>query len=147
METPNTDTAVYTDFNKVAALRLGAKKDPKAALKKVAEQFEAIFTKMMLKQMRQAKLSDGMFESKAKEMYMDLYDNQMSLELSKQRGLGLADIIVKQLDPMYSVEDKPKNISIEPTTEATLKIHAKIQSSVMAENTHSTSVQYKNLKD
>lgn len=99
-----TDTAsVYTDFNGLAKLKQGAREQSPEAIKSVAKQFESVFLTMVLKSMRQAKLSDGILDSKQSEFYRDMYDQQMALQLAGNPGVGLADVIAKQLTP------KPKN--------------------------------------
>lgn len=100
----NTDTAsVYTDFNGLAKLKQGAREQSPEAIKEVAKQFESVFLTMVLKSMRQAKLSEGILDSKQSEFYRDMYDQQMAVELAGKPGVGLADLIAKQLTP------KPKN--------------------------------------
>ncbi len=88
---------VYTDFNGLAKLKTEAKKDSQEALKEVAKQFESIFLNMTLKSMRDAKLSDGIFDSDQSQFYMEMYDQQLAVHLSGNPGVGLADLIVRQL--------------------------------------------------
>ncbi len=90
-------TAVYTDFNGLAALRRDAKQDPKGSLQAVAKQFEAIFMQMVLKSMRDASMGDGLFDSEQSGMYRDMFDSQISLSLAEKGGLGIADAMVRQL--------------------------------------------------
>lgn len=97
---------VYTDFSGLAKLKNEARKESPEALKQVAKQFESIFLKMMLKNMRDAKLSDGIFDSDQSEFYQEMYDQQLAIHLSAESGIGLADMIVKQLSPEQSVTDK-----------------------------------------
>ena len=55
---------------------------------------------MMLKSMRDANssFSEGsMFSSAQGDFYQDMFDEQISMELSKGKGLGLADMLVRQL--------------------------------------------------
>jgi flagellar protein FlgJ len=66
-------------------------------VRKVAQQFESMFTRMMLKSMRDAVGTDPIFGSDQEKMYQGMYDDQLALQLSKGRGLGLADMLVKQL--------------------------------------------------
>lgn len=66
-------------------------------LKQVASQFEALFMQMMLKSMREASLGDDMFDGEQTEFYRDLYDQQLSVTLAKAQGLGLSDMLVRQL--------------------------------------------------
>ncbi|WP_163935869.1 flagellar assembly peptidoglycan hydrolase FlgJ [Paraferrimonas sp. SM1919] len=84
-------------------LRASAQKDEQGSLQQVAEQFEGIFTSMLLKSMRQAnsafKSEDSPLSSRTTEFYEQMHDSQLSLELSAQGALGLADLIVQQLSP------------------------------------------------
>jgi flagellar protein FlgJ len=71
-------------------------RDP-ATLKAVAQQFESLFLGMMLKSMRDANFDDSLFESDETKFYQDLFDKQISLNMSQGRGLGVADMLVRQL--------------------------------------------------
>jgi peptidoglycan hydrolase FlgJ len=87
------------DFQGLAALRQDAKAQDPAALKEAAKQFESLFTQMLLKSMREANKSfgDSMFGGEQGEMYQDMFDDQMSVHLAQGRGLGLADMLIRQL--------------------------------------------------
>lgn len=89
--------ALYADFQDLVALRADARKDSPGALAKVAAQFEALFTQMLLKSMRAASLGDGMFDSQQSDFYRDLFDQQVATEMSNGKGLGIAEILVRQL--------------------------------------------------
>ena len=93
---------VYTDFNGLAKLKNEAKEKTPEAIQEVAKQFESVFVGMMLKSMRQVKLADGILDNNQSEFYRDMYDQQLSIHLSGERGIGLADLIVKQLSPDQS---------------------------------------------
>jgi flagellar protein FlgJ len=97
---PAADTPVYTDLKGLSALKRGAAAQDPTAIRKVAEQFESMFTRMMLKSMRDAVGKDPMFGSDQQEMYQGMADDQLSVQLSKGRGLGLADMLVRQLQKM-----------------------------------------------
>ncbi len=94
---------VYTDFNGLAKLKHEAKEKSADSIKEVARQFESVFVGMMLKSMREAKLAEGVFDSSQSEFYTDMYDKQLSVHLAGKNGIGLADMIVKQLSPDQSV--------------------------------------------
>ncbi len=96
---------VYTDLTGLAKLRADARADSRSpeALRKAASQFEALFIQMVLKSMREAKLADGMFENESNDHYRDMFDGQLSVSLSQGRGLGLADVIVRQLSQQAGV--------------------------------------------
>lgn len=66
-----------------------------AALRKAAQQFEAIFLQQMLKTMRSGS-EGGLNDSEASETFTDLHDQALSDQMAK-RGIGLADLLVKQL--------------------------------------------------
>jgi flagellar protein FlgJ len=85
------------DFKQFAALRRGAAADDPATLRAVAKQFESLFTKMMLESMRNASFGDPMFGSDQGDMYQDMADDQLAVQLSQGRGLGLADMLIRQL--------------------------------------------------
>jgi flagellar protein FlgJ len=95
LNAPNAD--VYTDFNGLAKLKNQARKDSPEALKEVAKQFEAIFISNVLKSMRAAKLADGAMDNDQSKFYNDMYDQQLAVHLSGSPGVGLADLIAKQL--------------------------------------------------
>lgn len=86
------------DSQSVDALRAQAQRDPQGALKAAAHQFEAVFTSMLLKSMRDATPQDGIFDSQQTRLYTSLLDQQLAQTLSV-RGLGLAKIMVRQLSP------------------------------------------------
>jgi len=88
---------VYTDFTSLTALRKDARKDPQASLRKIAHQFESLYIKMMLKSMRDASLGDPLFDSNTSKVYRDMFDNQLAIDMSDHGGIGLADMLVKQL--------------------------------------------------
>ncbi len=78
-------------------LRLQAKDSPDKALKGAAQQFEQVFLNMMLKSMREATPQDGMFDSEQTKMFTGMLDQQLSQSMSSGQGVGLADVMVRQL--------------------------------------------------
>jgi flagellar protein FlgJ len=89
----------FADPQGLTALRADAKAQDPAALKEAAKQFESLFTQMLLKSMREANKSFGesMFESEQTEFYQDMFDDQMAVHMSQGKGLGLADMLIRQL--------------------------------------------------
>ena len=47
--------------------------------------------------MRQASFGDPLFGSDQADMYQDMMDDQLAVQLSQGRGLGLADMLIRQL--------------------------------------------------
>lgn len=104
----NANADVYTDFNGLANLKTEARKSSPQAVKEVAKQFEAIFVNNVLKGMRDAKLADGILDNDQSKFYNDMYDQQIAVHLSGKPGVGLADLIVKQLSPKDKDDDTKK---------------------------------------
>ena len=84
------------DTQSLEQLRAQAKQSPDQALKAAAQQFESVFLNMMLKSMREATPQDGMLDSEQTRMFTGMLDQQLAQSMSS-RGVGLADIMVKQL--------------------------------------------------
>jgi flagellar protein FlgJ len=103
---------VYTDFNGLAKLKNEAKKESPEALKEVAKQFESIFINNVLKSMREAKLSEGILDSDQSKFYNDMYDQQLAVHLAGKPGVGLADLIAKQMQKQQP-EDKQEKLETE----------------------------------
>lgn len=93
----NTPTAAVTDFAQFSALRAGAQQNDPAVLREVASQFEALFVQTMMKNMRAGQLAESIFSSDQHAMYTDMLDQQLAVEMSRGRGLGLAEMLVRQL--------------------------------------------------
>ncbi|MCV6621003.1 MAG: flagellar assembly peptidoglycan hydrolase FlgJ [Cellvibrionaceae bacterium] len=95
----------YNDLNSLNSIKqAGRDKDPES-LRKVAQQFEAMFIQTMLKTMRQTNEvfgKDNFLNSNETSMYQGMLDDQMSLTLSSGRGLGLADAFFNQMNRQYN---------------------------------------------
>ncbi|MCA1929470.1 flagellar assembly peptidoglycan hydrolase FlgJ [Rheinheimera sp.] len=92
----------YHDLTGLAQLKHSKGGNDDAALKQAAKQFESIFMGMLLSSMRKANEvfeDEGMLNSNATKFYQDMYDKQLSTELSEKGSLGLADLLVQQLRP------------------------------------------------
>jgi flagellar protein FlgJ len=70
---------------------------PGAPLKKVAQQFEAIFVRQMIGAMRQAKLTDDPLDSSATDNFQELADARTADSIAAHGHLGLAEMIERQL--------------------------------------------------
>ena len=108
----------YNDIKGLGELKHLASQSPDKALEEAARQFEAIMIKQLLKQARDAKLDDGMLDSNQTKFYEDMYDQQLSLEMTKGRGLGLADMLVKQLGGTPASERAQTENRITPETQS-----------------------------
>jgi flagellar protein FlgJ len=87
----------YTDLAGLAALKRGANTQDQASVREAARQFETVFARMLLSSMRAASPGDPLFDSNESGFYRDMFDDQLAMELSRGRGLGLAEMLVEQL--------------------------------------------------
>lgn len=92
----DTSAKLAIDTQSLEQLRAQAKQSPDQALKAAAQQFESVFLNMMLKSMREATPQDGMFDSEQTRMFTGMLDQQLAQSMSS-KGVGLADVMVKQL--------------------------------------------------
>src|SRR5690606_6871113 len=72
-----------------------AQATPRADIEKAARELEAQFAHMLIKSMRSASGGDPLGGD---TRYREMYDQQLARELTKGRGLGLAPMIVRQLE-------------------------------------------------
>ena len=101
----NTHNALAVDSQSLDALRSQAKQAPDKALASAAKQFEAVFMSMLLKSMRDATPQDGMFDTEQTKMFTSMLDQQLSQNVGGSRGIGLADMLVKQLSKHIEMPD------------------------------------------
>ena len=101
---------MYSDFHSMANLRGAARQDADASLAEVAAQFESLFVQMMLKAMRDATPEGGLFDSNQLDSYRQMHDQQLSLELSNQGGIGLADVLIDQLRSDRAVSSRASEV-------------------------------------
>jgi flagellar protein FlgJ len=97
MTAPVADSSFYADFTRLDGLARDARAQDPQALREAAKQFESIFTKMMISSMRKASFGDPLLGSDQQDFYQGMFDDQIAVELSRGKGLGLADMLVQQL--------------------------------------------------
>lgn len=103
MKLPNSsiaDSGAYTDINRLHQLKVGEGRDSEANIRKVAQEFESLFIGEMMKAMRSAGdvlADDNFMNSNESKTYRDMYDQQLSVTLSQGKGIGMADILTRQL--------------------------------------------------
>jgi len=109
---------LFHDPRGLQALKREAVQDPSAAIRPVAKQFESVFLQMMLKSMRAATPEGGLFNDDATRAYRDMLDNQMAVDLAGQGGIGMADMMVRQLAPTVRAGDAPADAAARPQAQA-----------------------------
>ncbi len=73
-----------------------------ASLKAAGQKFEAVFTGMMLKSMRQAKLADPLFDSKAIDTFSEMQDAQVAKSMAEHTPLGIGKAMTDFLSAKQS---------------------------------------------
>lgn len=85
------------DFQGYERLRAKARQDEEGALRETAQQFEALFIQMMMKSMRSTVARSELFDSSAIRTFESMQDQELSKEMARSGGIGLADMLVEQL--------------------------------------------------
>ncbi len=89
--------SLYTDFQGLAKLRHAARQQSPQALQEAARQFEGLFIHLMLKSMRDTVSEESLLDNDQTRFYQGLYDQQIALDLSGGGGIGLAELLYRQL--------------------------------------------------
>ncbi|MCG6542357.1 flagellar assembly peptidoglycan hydrolase FlgJ [Pseudomonas sp. KSR10] len=115
------DSGSYSDLNRLNQLKVGKDRDGAENVRKVAQEFESLFMNEMLKSMRSATevmAQDNPLNSQASKQYQDMHDQQLSVTLSKEGGgIGLADVLVRQLAKQQAPSEKPNPFAQVAQTE------------------------------
>lgn len=126
----------YFDLQGLEELRQKTKTNDKETIREVANQFESMFASMLIKSMREANEAfetESPFNNQQTKFYTDMQDKQLALDISRHGTLGLADALVRQLDPtsIQRPQSIPENQLIMPNTdkskEFSLKEEKKVQ--------------------
>ena len=131
-----TEASNYFDLQGLEKLRQKTKTNDKETIREVANQFESMFASMLIKSMRQANEAfetESPFNNQQTKFYTDMQDKQLALDISRHGTLGLADALVRQLDPT-SIQ-RPKAIpedqlmmpSVDKSKDFSLKEEEKVQ--------------------
>lgn len=103
------DNGTFTDLNRLNQFKVGG--DSQSNIKKVAQEFESVFVNEMMKAMRKASDvfgDDNFLNSNESKTYRDMYDQQLSVTLSKSgNGIGLANVLERQLSKMKGGSHRP----------------------------------------
>ena len=106
-------TSLQTDS--LAALRNTAARDPKAAIKEAAKQFEGLFMQELMKSMRQATLSSGMLDNEGTQLGTEMLDTQFAAKLTGMKG-GLSEAIARQLERQMGIAQESRRASPQLNT-------------------------------
>lgn len=105
-------SSTYLDFNALTRLKGEAAQDPVKAIRKTSEQFEAYFIQQMMKTMRESIEKSDLVDGGNMDTYQDMMDKELSLEMVKRGGMGVADMMERHMTRAH-----------ELSTQDALKLH------------------------
>ena len=120
-------SSTYLDFNALTRLKGEAAQDPSKAIRQTSEQFEAYFIQQMMKTMRESIEKSDLVEGGNMDMYQDLMDKEVSLQMVKRGGMGLANMMERQMlraqdmstqDALQLRQPAAQAMPLNPTREA-----------------------------
>ncbi len=95
------------------------------ALAVVAEQFEAMFLQMVLRQMRNSSDvladEDSPFASQQQGVFRDMYDGQLAINMAKKQNSGIADMLVKQLGNSFDASQFENRGHLQAANDSLIK--------------------------
>ncbi|BBD98940.1 flagellar biosynthesis protein FlgI [Sphingobium amiense] len=95
----------------VAKISPGATPAPansgKAALEKVAQQFEAVFLRQMIGAMRSASLAEGISDSSATQQFQDMADARTADSMASKGAMGIAELLIQQFGSRVAASPAP----------------------------------------
>lgn len=94
------------DARSLDGLRGSAARDPKAAVREAARQFESLFMQELMKSMRSTTLASGMLENQGSKLGTEMLDAQLSTSLTGMKG-GLSEAIMRQLERQMGLSPGP----------------------------------------
>lgn len=76
-------------------------------LRKACSDFESIFMQQVLQQMRRTVPQDGLLNGgQAEQVYTSMLDGEMAKTFSEGRGLGLSEVLYRQLSTLHQVGEE-----------------------------------------
>ncbi|MGJ8580849.1 MAG: flagellar assembly peptidoglycan hydrolase FlgJ [Psychromonas sp.] len=123
-----TQASNYFDLQGLEQLRQKTKTNDKETIREVANQFESMFASMLIKSMRQANEAfetESPFNNQQTKFYTDMQDKQLAVDISRHGTLGLADALVRQLDPasMAGLKSVEQSELTMPNQQQSLTMH------------------------
>ena len=113
---------IFNDIGYLGSLRAEAAAAPNKAINEVASQFEALFVQQMMKSMRDAVPKSDLMNSDHLETYQAMADQQMAVNLSQQGGIGIARMLVEQMQTRgYVAEPQSAERGMAPPSDESLK--------------------------
>jgi flagellar protein FlgJ len=79
------------------------KMDAEKDIEKVSRDFESVFLNKLLSSMRKTIPKSGLLDSFASDMFQSMMDEEMSKEMSKNKGMGMGEMIYNDLSKISRV--------------------------------------------
>ena len=96
--------------------KIDAEKD----IEKVSRDFESVFLNKLLSSMRKTIPKSGLLDSFASDMFQSMMDEEMSKEMSKNKGMGMGEMIYNDLSKIsrvgrgQSIQSTYTNVNTDP---------------------------------
>ncbi|MEI7969952.1 MAG: rod-binding protein [Betaproteobacteria bacterium] len=86
------------DPQALGSLKAEARREGGEALRKVAQEFESLLLNQVMKSMRAVSFGDDISGSETTRTFTGMLDQQYVQAITRGPGLGLADLIVRQVE-------------------------------------------------
>lgn len=100
-------------------LKRRARSDDEGALRAAAGQFEVLLLDLVMKSMRATAPGETDLDNEGTRLFTSLLDQEFTRSIARQGGLGLADLMVKQLS-QASAASKASTMSKTPEVRGAL---------------------------
>ena len=96
------------------------KMDAEKDIEKVSRDFESVFLNKLLSSMRKTIPKSGLLDSFASDMFQSMMDEEMSKEMSKNKGMGMGEMIYNDLSKIsrvgrgQAIQSTYTNIKMDP---------------------------------
>ena len=96
------------------------KMDAEKDIEKVSRDFESVFLNKLLSSMRKTIPKSGLLDSFASDMFQSMMDEEMSKEMSKNKGMGMGEMIYNDLNKIsrvgrgQAIQSTYTNIKMDP---------------------------------
>ena len=88
--------------------------DSEKDMEKVARDFESVFVNKLFESMRKGVPKSGLLDSSAMKMYQSMMDQEMAKLMSKGKGMGIGEMVYKDLSQLDKVSEEEKPSSKIP---------------------------------
>jgi Rod binding domain-containing protein len=79
------------------------KMDAEKDIEKVSRDFESVFLNKLLSSMRKTIPKSGLLDSFASDMFQSMMDEEISKEMSKNKGMGMGEMIYNDLNKISRI--------------------------------------------